>query len=507
MASHPETSTSTDTADGRSPSSTTKANRNRSPISRRRRLLRLVLVIALALLAVRLITGAAGRARLQQASDRVAAGGSTLRFSDFAPPEVAAGENATDFLEAAGTVMAAQPGESRESTLAEEVYLRWREIDRHRLAATADDLALFGRAVDRHQLVLRVVDQGMSRERARFDVYYTAHSPAALDIPNLVHRLHLAGLLRARARLALEDGRGEDAWRDVAQIFRLAGWQAEEMPTMIHNQVAQAVARQGLAVARVLLPTAPPSDEQAARVLAQARRWDPRANHVRVLEAERAAMATTMLGEGGRHLAREIQPLSFDLGSWPVTVYYARYLFGWPFRPWVDGNAAVYVETMSRLIEACEPPAHQRPEDLEARSEQLFESPWWAALARKMLPNLLESCDRRDLLVAELDLLDIALRLEAHRRETGGYPASLDSLTEVPGPDPFSGEAYRYRLEEGAAVVYSVAGNRADDGGTPPDGVPPGGTPAPGGTGHLSLPELHAGDLVWRLGPGRSAAP
>lgn len=102
-----------------------------------------------------------------------------------------------------------------------------------------------------------------------------------------------------------------------------------------------------------------------------------------------------------------------------------------------------------------------------------------------MLPNLMEACRKRDALLANLDLMEIALRLEEYRRETGSLPDALDALGDVNTVDPFSGEPCRYRPEKG--VIYSVGGNRADDGGTPPT------------DSSKAVPALHEGDIVWRL--------
>ena len=94
---------------------------------------------------------------------------------------------------------------------------------------------------------------------------------------------------------------------------------------------------------------------------------------------------------------------------------------------------------MSAMIEACRPPAHLRSEGRPGRFEELFLPPKWAFVARIVMPNLLEACAKRDALVATLDLMEIAFRLEEHRRETGAYPPSLDPLTDVPAVDPWSG--------------------------------------------------------------------
>ena len=496
MTSHPEPSMPTDPDKPQAPAPTTGAGgKPPGPTSRWRRLLRFALMMILLLLAVRLVVGYTAQARLKQVTDRITASGESLRFADFAPPDVATGENATDFLEAAGLLLDAEASE-QDATLADEFHQRLREIDQRRQPVTPEDLALFRRVVDSHDLVLRILDEGMSRERARFDVDYFTHDPASLNIPNLIKRLQLSRLLRARAWLAVDDDRPEDAWHEVARIFRLAGWLAEEMPTVIHAVVARAVAQQGLMTARDIVRIAPPAPEEMSQVLAQARRWDPRATHARVLRAERAAMATTLLNEDSWHqLVASLGPARLNLGPWPVDFYFGSVLTSWPFRPWIYWNVTAYIAAMTQQIEICEIPTYQRPAGRREHFADIAVVPKWATLARNVMPNLLESCTRRDLLIADFDLMEIAFRLAEQHRETGDYPPVLDHLADATGRDPFSGEPYRYRLEAGSAVVYSIAGNRTDDGGTPPT---PGTDQMPATKPML---ELDSGDLVWRLEP------
>ncbi len=478
-----ETSTSTKvetktvSPEGRTPGGRTPGGRT----GRWRTLLRFALIAILVLLVVHLAAGWAARAKLQQARERVVNQGHSLKFSDFAPADLAAGENATDFLEAAGLLLEAQrqEGEVEGVTVVDELSQRLREIDREQAAVTPEDLALFRRAVDAGDLALRVLDEGMTRERARWNVDYYTRNPAALEIPNLMLRLRLTSLLRARARLALEDGRPEAAYREAGKIFRVAGWIAEEMPVLIHTLIATRVARDALATAEALMQRVPPTAAEMAHLLAEARRWDPQQAYDRALAAERAATFTTFLDRRSwRTLAEVVVPV-------PLASRVARAAFG---STWFYANAAAYSDAMTAMIEACRPPGHLRREGRPGRFKELFVPPRWAAVARSIMPNLLEACAKRDALAARLDLMEIAFRLEEHRRETGAYPPSLDPLTDVPAVDPWSGEPYRYRLDDGGAAVYSVGGNRVDDGGTPP---------APDRT--KSVPELHRGDIVWRL--------
>src|SRR5688572_18422159 len=67
----------------------------------------------------------------------------------------------------------------------------------------------------------------------------------------------------------------------------------------------------------------------------------------------------------------------------------------------------------------------------------------------------------------------VGIALEAYRRETGRYPDNLNALVrrfldEVPA-DRINGEAIRYRLANTKPLLYSVGGDRDDDGGRAPE--------------------------------------
>lgn len=65
-----------------------------------------------------------------------------------------------------------------------------------------------------------------------------------------------------------------------------------------------------------------------------------------------------------------------------------------------------------------------------------------------------------------LRLLYTALRLEAHRKTYGRYPASLKQLGDSPYfIDPFANKPFIYRSSGSTYVLYSAGPNSADDGG------------------------------------------
>lgn len=70
---------------------------------------------------------------------------------------------------------------------------------------------------------------------------------------------------------------------------------------------------------------------------------------------------------------------------------------------------------------------------------------------------------------AQRDGVLVGLALEAHHRDHGGYPATLDELVPAYLPtrptDPFNGEPLRYVLTNDGPLLYSVGTDGDDDGG------------------------------------------
>jgi len=70
---------------------------------------------------------------------------------------------------------------------------------------------------------------------------------------------------------------------------------------------------------------------------------------------------------------------------------------------------------------------------------------------------------------ATVDLFRMGLLIEQHYAEHGSYPDSLDVLAPALGGtvplDPFSGEPYRYVVNDDGFLLYSVGENQVDDGG------------------------------------------
>jgi hypothetical protein len=72
-------------------------------------------------------------------------------------------------------------------------------------------------------------------------------------------------------------------------------------------------------------------------------------------------------------------------------------------------------------------------------------------------------------LETQLQLLQIGLTLEQRQAETGDVPDTLEALSamfpEETLIDPFTGERFRYRPQNGGFLLYSAGRNQVDDGG------------------------------------------
>ena len=429
-----------------------------------RRILGMVLVV---LFAYGLVLAAAER-RLTQSLEEHGERLGSLDFMDFIPPELPEGANASKFLEAAvvlaeGQAAVRMPHESGAPPpppdLA-ELHDTFRRFDTKGEAPSTEDLSFFRDIVESYAATLDTLDRASAIVDARYETDYSV-PPVSLVVPNLLARLRLSLLLRARAYVVHAQNRPQDAWRDAAKIFRLAHWCARETPTTINALIGRAIAAQAARLARDLIAAdSPPGEGERTRLIEEARRVDPQELFARLLAGERAATVVSVLDE---RVSREVLNAVYE-GPLQVGSSVGSLPFLW--RPWVRMNVALYVESATQAFELCSLPSH-RQEDPQERFRELV-PPRWASLARMLLWNCLDVSRKRDTWIASLDHLELALHLEEVRQEDGEYPESLDEL-DVSFVDPFSGEPYRYRKQAGGYLLWSVFANRRDDDATPPN--------------------------------------
>ena len=390
---------------------------------------------------------------MRRAEAAVVALGSSLDPRQVVPALPADGQNAHQALEAARRWQ-----RNDDQTLYRKLHNRLqREILKGGSRMTAEDVQLFRRAVEHYGPVLEILDSASSIDSARFE--FDPDRPTFSQLPYLNATEHFADLLSARAQIALTEGRPATAWRDVRAIFRLAAWSSEEMPILVSQLMAYtAVGIATLEVHALLRGGAEPDAAEVAAVLAEARRPDLRAAFDLALEMERAEMVTWLHDENqGPGLIRSWFP-----GILP-------WLSARPLRPWLTFDLAFYAGAMTEFAADVGRPAFDRPAvaGYPGRLEAHYPVPAWAPLTRRLLnENLIHACNKRDDALASIDLMEIAFRLEEHRRSSGSYPPTLEGLGAIP-VDPFSSKPYAYRQTASGAVLYSFGMDRDDDGGEP----------------------------------------
>ena len=413
---------------------------------------------------------------MRQAGAKVVALGSSLDPRVVAPAFPLESDNAHQALESARRWL-----KSDDQVLYRKLHRRLqREILKGGARTTAEDLQLFRRAVDHYGPVLEILDSAGSIDSARLEL--DPDRPTFSQLPYLNATEHFADLLSARAQIAFVEGRPAAAWRDVRAIFRLAVWSSEEMPILVSQLMAYTAVGIGTLETHALLRGAEPEAAEIATeiaaVLAEARRLDLRAASALAFEMERAEMVTFLRDKNqGPGLIRSWFPGIPSLLSTRL------------FRPWLTLDLAHYAGAMTKLAANCRRPAFDRPAVVghPGRLEAHYPVPTWAPLTRGLLnEGLIKTCNKRDHALASLDLMEIAFRLEDHRRSSGSYPPTLEGLGVIP-VDPFSGKPYAYRLTASGAMLYSFGMDRDDDGGEPHPNILNGDW------------DRYQGDLVWTL--------
>ena len=108
-------------------------------------------------------------------------------------------------------------------------------------------------------------------------------------------------------------------------------------------------------------------------------------------------------------------------------------------------------------------------------------------LSAVLLPSLDKSAQRAGASQTSVDLALLAVRLEQHRVKHKSYPKTLAALPGKQPNDPYSGKAYRYRLEGQRYALHGLGWNIKDANGE----VEEVGEKEP-------KVDLNRGDIVWR---------
>ena len=123
-----------------------------------------------------------------------------------------------------------------------------------------------------------------------------------------------------------------------------------------------------------------------------------------------------------------------------------------------------WIASSTKPYYAARPDVEQTAAEFIQASESLWNQHPVGAVAIGDVPKLFLSQASHEALV---DVARTALLAKAQRDANGTWPESLAALTSAIGEDmpvdPFDGRPLRFRLEDGAVMVYSIGPNRVDD--------------------------------------------
>jgi hypothetical protein len=240
-------------------------------------------------------------------------------------------------------------------------------------------------------------------------------------------------------------------------------------PFAISQLVRQAIGAVGLKAVRRVLGQGEPSDAALARLQAVVLDEMNAPLTLYGMRGERATLTelTRRIGSGELPISSlSSQGSQSAVGGAPSAVA------PWG-RLWFDNQLAVALEWTNQAVAiARRPPAEQRPgwkawEDEFQRVRHSRTGIYTAMFPLLMMPGLSAYSSAQARYQAELGATALLLAAERHRRKSGAWPASADSMApEIltdPPLDPFSGRPFVFERRDGRLIVHSVGPNLRDE--------------------------------------------
>ena len=286
----------------------------------------------------------------------------------------------------------------------------------------------------------------MARPGSNWDLHY--ERGLEVDIPPLRKILQLAKLNVAAGRLALEDGRLDDALASVRRGTALAA-SLDGEPMLIIQLVRLAVLRLDAGLVRRIVAGAELRGDQLEAVQASFSDTNPRLAIQRAMVVETGALQGVMAGRSAEMTAFSRYPRVLRLLALDVVRILAR--------PYLLDEERVWLTLMTARIDELDAPRHARvPSALRPTLR------WWNVMV-KITAGFDDASlvERADLAEARDLLARAAIAVERRRRDTGRTPATLDELVprELPAlpVDPLTGRAFRYESDGTGWRVRSEA--------------------------------------------------
>jgi len=390
--------------------------------------------------------------------------GEPITLADLAPSPIPEEENAAPLYERALAKMVV--ADDGVFTLRDELFAGglW--------DLSAQKVERLREYLSRNSEAIEVLRRAAQKPRCRFDFDYAkvlwGDDVTMREIPGARGGLgslmrEAARTLRAKAMLDKADGKVEQAALDCWVTLRMANALGQE-PLIIPQLVRIAIAQIALRGLEFLLYDANVPVHLQAKLLGELSPLKGREALARSLAGERA-VAYQRVGPGFVVLAMTAEPETLPR----------------PYLDWSTTQDSVardnlnYLRWSSALISAAREPYSVATVKVNEIAKEV-DGEQFSFLSKRRLASCLDGgpylCQAR--VDAKAGCLEVVFALKNYNAEHGSYPVSLEELAGKRGElplDPFNGESFTYRREEGGFLVYSVGRDGKDDGGSEKDDI------------------------------------
>lgn len=285
--------------------------------------------------------------------------------------------------------------------------------------------------------------------------------------------IDVLSILSAHARLAINQGRADDASRDIAAMFRFAMLMGPE-PTLISQLTCAAGIGMALSTLEKVVAVGPVSERNLRELGDRIKAIDLLPDVLRSLDGERLTGASPLF-EGmisGEKSAAQALGFEFFQAPWWTSV---RYNFTAPVR----SDYILYLTKIHEMRSAVAS-SFTAPLTLTQRLDRIKASiPESAALSEITVPTIGGLIMKLWRAKAQLEIARVGIGLELHRLKHGALPETLSALSPEFLPANWiktpSAAILTYRITDHGAIVYNselpFAEDREDEPGMAPGDV------------------------------------
>ena len=304
---------------------------------------------------------------------------------------------------------------------------------------SASGRELLRKAAADNALTMALLDAAAARPRSSWQLHY--EKGFEVDVPPLLRLLQLSKLNAAMGRLAVEEGRIDDAITAARRGAAISS-SLENEPILIVQLIRQAVEKYDAGLARWIVASGAARADQIAALAAIPAPPEPRAAMQHAMALETKTMAGLFRDGAGASKFDRVGGSGASVASAAGSAF-----FRWLFRPYLLRQERLWLTMMTTHLHELDAPRAARPPS---------PSPSWRSwdfLVRAVASTLGSIVERCDLSESRERLRTTSLEIARLRLETGRAPSSPPSAPV----DPLTGKPFAYESDGTSWRLRSVA--------------------------------------------------